>query len=636
MKVLIIMFSLDISGGNNILLNHVLQARDAGWEVTVCCPKSRMSKKPLVWHQAFQDKSIRFATFEDAIADTYDVAMPTYFETYYMVDRVQADRVVYFVQSIESRFFGKDLFDSERADLTYVLPTGYIVVADWIGDYLREVYGHSSTKVRNGINKSLFTSEGPLLQQKSTKVRVLIEGAAGSPFKRVRQTIELACRVPNTEIWWLTPHDKEPLPGVHRFLSGLPQSQIPSVLRSCDILVKLSSVEGMFGPPLEMFHCGGTAITTDVTGYDEYIVDGRNALVVNQQELVRTVDALQLLVDSSSVLQALREGALETAKQWPDEVETGKAFWKAVDHELETGTASMKDVRRHMSVVRRLCRVYLLAPRNHDSQYDPHRAVLTAMSRFNRAVDEGHPDLAARRLEDGIIALSAFGIDANDRIRILDIILDPPADFVGLDLVGRLKEYCYHRGMALLNFDNLPAHAASWFGGVWTTYVELGRRHDGAAPANALLAPQALRHMVIARHREQGGSHAWSSFRVEIDAIEPALLYKISKWNEFWQALHEMSTFLLPSGDLTPAERRAITQLQWLSHPDQNYYSERADMLLSAIRGGMVQMERSAEVTEPTLPVPAAGAAPAAAFNGARLPLAERIGRRIAQLTNGN
>jgi len=32
-----------------------------------------------------------------------------------------------------------------------------------------------------------------------------------------------------------------------------------------DVLLKLSSVEGMFGPPLEAFHRGATAVVTPVT-----------------------------------------------------------------------------------------------------------------------------------------------------------------------------------------------------------------------------------------------------------------------------------------------------------------------------------------------------------------------------------
>ena len=54
------------------------------------------------------------------------------------------------------------------------------------------------------------------------------------------------------------------------------------IYRSCDVIVKLSYVEGMFGPPLEMFHCGGTSIVYDVTGHDEYIVHGKNGLVAKK------------------------------------------------------------------------------------------------------------------------------------------------------------------------------------------------------------------------------------------------------------------------------------------------------------------------------------------------------------------
>ena len=57
----------------------------------------------------------------------------------------------------------------------------------------------------------------------------------------------------------------------------------PVIYRSCDVLVKLSQVEGMYGPPLEMFHCGGTVVTYDVTGHEEYVEHGVNGLVVTDE-----------------------------------------------------------------------------------------------------------------------------------------------------------------------------------------------------------------------------------------------------------------------------------------------------------------------------------------------------------------
>ena len=45
-------------------------------------------------------------------------------------------------------------------------------------------------------------------------------------------------------------------------------------------MLKLSRVEGMFGPPLEGFHMGATCVVTAVTGHEEYVEHGENGLVV--------------------------------------------------------------------------------------------------------------------------------------------------------------------------------------------------------------------------------------------------------------------------------------------------------------------------------------------------------------------
>jgi hypothetical protein len=91
----------------------------------------------------------------------------------------------------------------------------------------------------------------------------------------------------------------------------------PQIYRSCDILVKLSTVEGMFGPPLEIFHCGGTAIVFDVTGHDEYIIDGVNACVISRGDADRVVSRLQRLLSDRDTLSQLQQGALQTAAAWP-------------------------------------------------------------------------------------------------------------------------------------------------------------------------------------------------------------------------------------------------------------------------------------------------------------------------------
>ena len=84
-----------------------------------------------------------------------------------------------------------------------------------------------------------------------------------------------------------------------------------------DVLLKLSSVEGMFGPPLEAFHRGATCVVTPVTGHDEYVEHGWNGLLADWDDLRGTARQLDLLARDRALLAFLRANALETARAWP-------------------------------------------------------------------------------------------------------------------------------------------------------------------------------------------------------------------------------------------------------------------------------------------------------------------------------
>ena len=83
------------------------------------------------------------------------------------------------------------------------------------------------------------------------------------------------------------------------------------------MVLKLSRVEGMFGPPLEGFHMGATCVTTAVTGHEEYIEHGRNALRGGLGRPPGTARQLDLLARDRRLLHGLRCNALATARGWP-------------------------------------------------------------------------------------------------------------------------------------------------------------------------------------------------------------------------------------------------------------------------------------------------------------------------------
>jgi hypothetical protein len=95
-------------------------------------------------------------------------------------------------------------------------------------------------------------------------------------------------------------------------------------------VLKLSRVEGMAGPPLEGFHRGATCLTTPVTGHDEYLADGRNALLTSFDDERGTSRLLDLLARDRRLLHELRVSALRTARSWPSTEQSTAMFLLAL------------------------------------------------------------------------------------------------------------------------------------------------------------------------------------------------------------------------------------------------------------------------------------------------------------------
>ncbi len=95
-------------------------------------------------------------------------------------------------------------------------------------------------------------------------------------------------------------------------------------------MLKLSRVEGMFGPPLEGFHMGATCVVTAVTGHDEYVEHGENGLVVDWDDPRGVSRALDLLAADRALLHRLRWGALATARGWPSWEQQGTVMAAAL------------------------------------------------------------------------------------------------------------------------------------------------------------------------------------------------------------------------------------------------------------------------------------------------------------------
>lgn len=331
MRIAFLVGSPDISGGSFVIFEHALFLMRHNHEVVMITTNSlSCDMKELNWHN--DAKGLMWMTYQQAGNIFFDITIATWWRTFYELHRIQSKKYVYFVQSIESRFYDhieKPL--RKLVDSTYIFDIPIITEATWIKNFLYDNYNRKAFLVKNGIRKDLFCCKGDFYPKNNENdLRVLVEGPINVDFKNVLKTIELCKKSCADEIWLLTSSNVERVHNVDRVFSRIPINQTPYIYRSCDVIVKLSYVEGMFGPPLEMFHCGGTAIVYNVSGHDEYIKHNINGLVVNVNDEDKVIEYINELKSNITKRAELKSEAIKTAEHWIDWNDSSKEFENAL------------------------------------------------------------------------------------------------------------------------------------------------------------------------------------------------------------------------------------------------------------------------------------------------------------------
>ena len=348
MKIAFLIGSPDISGGSFVIFEHALRLVGYGHKVALITeiPLNK-DKRELHWHKRAQ--TLEWLSFDQVEERqiSFDIVIATWWRTFYELYKVKSLQYAYFVQSIESKFY--DSIEKPLCKLvesTYALDVPIITEATWIKEYLYDNYHENAWLVKNGIRKDVYNLIGDVIEPRNpNKLRILVEGPLHVGFKNVPKTIELCKKSNADEIWLLTSTEIDKVDGVDRVFSRVPVEKTADIYRSCDVIVKLSYVEGMFGPPLEMFHCGGTAIVYDVTGHDEYIVHNINGLVVKTDDDEQVVNYINELKKDRKKLNFLKSNTIKTANEWNNWDISAREFEKALFSIMDVNHYSQKTLK---------------------------------------------------------------------------------------------------------------------------------------------------------------------------------------------------------------------------------------------------------------------------------------------------
>ena len=336
---------LGLTGGINIALNWAAVLARDGRAVDLILPQSAGSPEIPFLDEADRGR-LRVVPLPEAHRRHYDAAIAVWWESIATLADLHADRYAWLMQAVEAQFFERD--DPARADHDALVSAdlNIITTARWLRDHAQRHFGAPSERtscVLSGLDRDLWRPAGRS-HRGDGPVRFLVEGPPGDPRKNTLRTIRLLEGLKVPYAWVGASVDREAVgPHCERLESNVPYRRMPEVYGSRDVLVKASNAEGMFGPPLEMFATGGTAVAWHVQGAEEYMSHRHNALLPPLNSWSRLAEAVRELADSPGFVRDLQGQALATAEAWPSWDDQAEAILAAVDGLVPGDRASIVD-----------------------------------------------------------------------------------------------------------------------------------------------------------------------------------------------------------------------------------------------------------------------------------------------------
>lgn len=349
-KIAYIIEEGSICGGVAVVCQHANRLAKRGFET---CIVSTAGARSIDW---FPGQAVPVYPLEEIPGDI-DIGVATWWETTHYLYRLPIPRKCYFVQSDETRFYPPGRFERLFAEDSYRFGFEFITEAKWIQEWLKREFGVEAHYVPNGVDLEIFHPCKPL-EPRAEKIRVLVEGPADMPSKGVAEAFH-ALEGVECEIWYVNYRGvPDPAWPVDRYFYQVPMAEMKRVYSSCDILLKLSMVEGSFGPPLEMMACGGVCVVARVTGMEESIVSGKNAIVVEPGDTMGVREAVKRLLSDEGLRERLMVEGRKTVSglEWERSIDTLETLFlsppaarRTFEQSFSAREAALVEAYRHLT-----------------------------------------------------------------------------------------------------------------------------------------------------------------------------------------------------------------------------------------------------------------------------------------------
>lgn len=320
-----------ICGGTKIILEHANRLISRGHKITLISH----DQKP-IWFPISQQIEFIQVPWNQILCEQIpkcDLIITTYWREIYEAIEQRIAPVIYFEQGDYHLFEPEKLDERLEKFIKNQLETVNFVytVSNYAKEKIYERFNKESIVIPNAVNNEVFFYKE---HKKNEIPTITIIGAEQSKFKRIENILEAIHQIKEKgyqlNLEWITPI--EPLNRSERCIINPPQIEIGNILRRTDIYICASKYESFCLPVLEAMVCGATVITTNNGGNMDFIENGKNALIIEQDNIDDIIDKTELLLKNEALRKKLSENAIITSKKynWDDIITKIEEYYREI------------------------------------------------------------------------------------------------------------------------------------------------------------------------------------------------------------------------------------------------------------------------------------------------------------------
>lgn len=332
--IVFVMVWTQVCGGSKIILEYANRLAKIGDKITIIT----YDEKPN-WFEL--DDRIQFikCTIDKNITDNIpkcDLIVATSWKCIYEAINSNRAPVVFFEQGGAHLFEFSNLTDRKKEIVSklYKIVPFIHTVSSYSKEIINKEFNRNDVKVIcNAVDDNIFYPSNQKNKEDGL-IKITIIGSEDFKFKNIDGILK-AVRVlkeqyENIKLNWIT--QTKPIKNKEKAIINPKQKQIGEILRNTDIYVCNSQYESFGLPTLEAMTCGVAIVTTDTGGMRDFVIDKKNGIVINKNDINDMVEKIKNLIENKELRNGISLEACKTAKQfnWDTIIEQVHQYYREI------------------------------------------------------------------------------------------------------------------------------------------------------------------------------------------------------------------------------------------------------------------------------------------------------------------